>query len=114
MIPLDYEKNLPSLVKHIKVICTQRRTSLARLSKQMGRNSGYYAYTLRKKNLPILTLLELTALLGANFLEPYTLVLPSTLRGSKREKELLKEVEKLKKEMRALKAENERLWGRVG
>lgn len=58
-------------------------------------------------------MLALSEHLKTNIFEAYMEQLPLNLRRNWREKELLKEVDNMRKEIRKLKAENEKLWGRV-
>ena len=110
----EENRKLPDFQTLVKVKCRSKGISMNKISQKMGRSPGYLSYRLKNNNPDVKLFLEVSELLGRNFFEPYIDCLPSRVRYTWREKVLLKEREKLWKEIRQLKAENEKLWSKLG
>ncbi len=97
--------NLPLLVK---MQAAKNETSAHHLSKMMGAHGNFLSRNLKRKDHHISLLIALSIHLQTNLLESYFQLLPENLRATRREKELLQQVDDLQQKI--LDLEKERDW----
>jgi lambda repressor-like predicted transcriptional regulator len=100
------KNELPDINKLVGLLLKQRGSSLRRQSLKMGESHNYLGTSLKRKNLPIGLLLELSESLGVNLLEAYLHMLPPHVRPTAAERDLMQRINDLATEL--LRAKEER------
>lgn len=115
---MDKKTTLPDINKLATVLLKQRGSSLRRQSLKMGQSHNYLGTALKRKNLPIGLLLELSNALGVNLLEAYLHLLHAHVRPTAVERDLLQKMADQTAELQRVTEERDRYWkvieGRVG
>jgi lambda repressor-like predicted transcriptional regulator len=88
----------------------QRGSSLRALSLKMGRGHNYLSLTLRRKELPIQLLIELSNALGYNFVELYLPQLHAHLRPTAAERALQQQLAEQAALLQRTTEERDRYW----
>lgn len=85
-------------------------TSLSSISRKLKKHNTFLHQNLRTRDARPSVLLALSDFLGVNLFEYYLALLPEHIRPTAQEKELLKEIEALKKELERVGEERDRYW----
>lgn len=107
---MDKKNQLPDMNKLVGALLSQRGSSLRRQSLKMGQSHNYLGTALKRKNLPIGLLLELSIDLNVNLLEAYLLHLPPHVRPTAAERDLMQRINDLTAELLRVKEERDRYW----
>jgi len=107
---MELKNQLPDLLPMLKGYAKSRKSSLYRISKQMGMAPNYLSQKLKKPDANILLLLELSDMMNVNLLEHYLALLPPATQTTHRERALLMELENMRKELEQVRAERDKYW----
>lgn len=107
---MNKKTELPDINKLVAVLLKQRGSSLREQSLKMGRSHGYLINALKRKNLPIGLLLELSTALGVNLLEAYLHLLPPHVRPTAVERDLQQRLNDLTADLLHVQEERDRYW----
>jgi len=107
---MEPKKELPNLLETVKGYAKMRKSSLKRMSKNMGMAQNYLSQKLKNPNAEILLLLELSEMLNVNLMEHYLVLLPPSVQTTHRERALFIELEQLKKELDRVGKERDKYW----
>lgn len=88
--------NIPGM---IKFQLHEHRLGYNRLSKLLGKNTGFMAQQVKRKSPSVALFYALSIHLGMNLFEPFQNLLPENLRSTKRERELQQQIDELKKQL---------------
>ncbi|MCF8256392.1 MAG: hypothetical protein K9J06_02500 [Flavobacteriales bacterium] len=101
---------LPDINRLVGTLLQQRGSSLRAQSLKMGQSHNYLGTALKRKNLPIGLLLELSNALGVNLLEAYLHLLQPLVRPTAVERDLLQRLNDLTAELQRVTEERDRYW----
>ena len=113
-MPLKTKKELPDMPAIARNWAKYKGTSLNAISRKLKKSSNYLHSNLRTRDVRPSVLLALSDFLGENLFEYYLELLPEHVRPTAREKELLKEIEALKKELKRVGEERDKYWEKIG
>lgn len=109
---------LPDISKYVGSLLKQRGSSLRAHSLKMGQSHNYLGTTLKRRNLPIGLLVELSNTLNVNLLEAYLPLLQPLVRPTAAERDLLQKMADQTAQLLRITEERDRYWkvieGRVG
>jgi lambda repressor-like predicted transcriptional regulator len=115
---MTQKTTLPDINTYVAVLLKQRGSSLRALSLKMGHNHNWLGTALKRKNLPIDLLLELSNTLGVNLLEAYLPHLEPLVRPTAMERDLIQKMNDQTAHLLRVTEERDRYWkvieGRVG
>lgn len=97
-----------SLLLRVKIEANRNEVSINKLGERMGMHPNWLMRALKRKDHHISLLIALSKHLNHNFLDPYLLLLPQNIRPTKRERELLQQIDDMEKQL--LQLIQERDW----
>lgn len=107
---MDKKTTLPDINRLVGALLKQRGSSLRRQSLRMGQSHNYLGTALKRRNLPIGLLLELSNTLGVNLLEAYLSLLLPYVRPTAVERDLHQRINDLTAELQRVTEERDRYW----
>lgn len=85
-------------------------TSLKSVSRKLKKNPEFLRQSLHSRDVRPSVLIALSDFLSVNFFEYYLELLPPHARPTRREKELEKQIEELRQELKRVGEERDRYW----
>ncbi len=113
-MPVKSKKELPDIAAIARNWAKYKGTSLRSISRKLKKNPQYLHQNLHSRDVRPSVLLALSDFLGKNLFEYYLELLPPNVRPTAREKELIQEIEALKKELKRVGEERDRYWEKIG
>ncbi len=108
--PISPKEQLPDMNMVVKGWAKASGRSLSELNRKLGRHHNFLQKTLRNRDIRPSVLIALSKLLSINLFEYYIAMLPESYRLTIHEKQLLRQIEELKKELEQVKAERDKYW----
>lgn len=109
-MPLKRKNELPDINAIARNWAKYKGTSLNAISRKLKKHDAYLHQNLVSRNPRPSVLLALSDFLSVNLFEYYLELLPEHVRPTAREKQLLKENEELKNELKRVGEERDRYW----
>jgi len=107
---MEQENTQPDIARLVKGLLKQRGSSLRTLSIKMGRNHSYLHLALKRKELPIQVLIELSNAIGYNFVELYLPQLHAHLRPTAAERALQQQLAEQAALLQRITEERDKYW----
>ena len=109
-MPLRTKKDLPDMAAIGRNWAKHKGTSLRSISRKLKKNPDFLRQSLSTRDARPSVLLALSDFLGVNLFEYYLELLPPHIRPTSREKELEKQLEALRNELKRVEQERDRYW----
>lgn len=107
---MEKKNTQPNIAALAAGLLKQRGSSLRAMSLKMGRGHNYLSLTLKRKELPIQLLIELSNTLGYNFVELYLPQLHAHLRPTAAERALQQQLAEQAAQLQRITEERDRYW----
>ncbi len=88
--------------------------TFAEMNRKLGKTHTFLRKALLNRDVRPSILIALSRLLSVNLFEYYIALLPEALRPTMREKELLRQLDELKNELKRVGEERDRYWEKIG
>lgn len=108
--PFPAKEQLPDIARLVKGWTKTAGRTLAELNNKTGKHHNYLQQILKNRDVRPSVLIALSRLLSVNLFEYYIALLPEALRPTMREKELLRQLDELKKELKRVGEERDKYW----
>jgi hypothetical protein len=112
-MPLKAKNELPDINAIARNWAKSKGTSLNSISRKLRRHETFLHQNLRNRDARPSVLIALSDFLSVNLFEYYLELLPEHVRPTAREKQLQKEIDELKKELKRVGEERDRYWEAV-
>jgi transcriptional regulator with XRE-family HTH domain len=112
-MPVKTKNQLPDIAAIARNWAKYKGTSLRSISRKLKKNPQYLHQNLHSRNPRPSVLLALSDFLGVNLFEYYLELLPEQVRPTTREKELQKQIDDLKNELKRVEEERDKYWEKL-